>query len=282
MTHRCFAGVGGGGADARLMQAALRDAAAVDGAWVAVITRACPPDAAACRAHAFDDAALRRAARSVRFVRRDALAGLEVEGALSARLERADARSGAGPDESNASQVMLVTQRDETLCGPCALWLELNREPVLAGSQFDLVGAGELALQGHAAEARGATAHHLKGTRRRAANQGPPAVHDVGNRERLERADEQRVSAPEQHRDEDEGGPHDEAGAAARRELHGIGPTERRKKLKTGRASRGRWGPPGCGEGFSGPRTGRPRAELPALGVPWTDECLTDERGGPA
>jgi hypothetical protein len=55
-----------------------------------------------------------------------------------------------------------------------------------------------------------------------------------------------------------------------------------RTKLKTGRASRGRWGPAGCGEGFSGLRTGRPKAELPVLGAPWTDECLTDERGGPA
>ncbi|MCA2981764.1 MAG: acyl-CoA thioesterase, partial [Myxococcaceae bacterium] len=36
-----------------------------------------------------------------------------------------------------------------------------------------------------------------------------------------------------------------------------------RTKLKTGRASRGRRGPAGCGEGFSGLRTGRPKAELP-------------------
>ncbi len=55
-----------------------------------------------------------------------------------------------------------------------------------------------------------------------------------------------------------------------------------RTKLKTGRASRGRWGPAGCGEGFSWLRTGRPKAELPVLGALWTDECLTDERGGPA
>ena len=41
-----------------------------------------------------------------------------------------------------------------------------------------------------------------------------------------------------------------------------------RTKLKTGRASRGRWGPAGCGEGFSGLRTGRPKAELPVMGAP--------------
>ena len=53
-------------------------------------------------------------------------------------------------------------------------------------------------------------------------------------------------------------------------------------KAENGEEVEGALGPAGLREGFSGLRTGRPKAELPVLGAPWTDECLTDERGGPA
>jgi hypothetical protein len=53
-------------------------------------------------------------------------------------------------------------------------------------------------------------------------------------------------------------------------------------KAETGRTSRGRWGPPGCGEGFVGEARCRTEAEYLALEEPWADEYLTGERGGPS
>jgi hypothetical protein len=53
-------------------------------------------------------------------------------------------------------------------------------------------------------------------------------------------------------------------------------------KAENGKVVEGAFGPAGLRGRVLGLRTGRPKAELLVLGAPWTDECLTDERGGPA
>jgi hypothetical protein len=63
-------------------------------------------------------------------------------------------------------------------------------------------------------------------------------------------------------------------------------PDEKNKKksnkAENGKVVEGAFGPAGLRGRVLGLRTGRPKAELLVLGAPWTDECLTDERGGPA
>jgi hypothetical protein len=59
-------------------------------------------------------------------------------------------------------------------------------------------------------------------------------------------------------------------------------PKEKSNKAENGKGIEGALGPGGLRGRVFGAAHGRPKEELPLPGAPWTDECLTDERGGPA